>query len=173
MFERYTESARRSIFFARYITLMNEASGIDPTHLLCALMWEENYRANVLFRLREIFPMHRGRPYKCADYELVKAAAGPPLTDESKKVLTQARLEADAMDDFWIDTEHLLLGILSGLTCAAAQHLAKAGFHLADARRTVIENKSSRPDYVAVVQGQSLFKRGLLKWHMLRFRMKM
>jgi ATP-dependent Clp protease ATP-binding subunit ClpC len=173
MFERYTESARRTIFFARYITLMNEAPGIDPTHLLYALMWDEHSRSNVLFRLRKIFPMYRGRPYKCADYELVKAVAGPPLTDESKKVLTRAKLEADAMDDFWIDTEHLLLGILSEPTCAAAQYLAKASGDLPNARRIVIGNKSSRPDYMAVLQDQSLLKRGLLKWHRLRFKMKM
>jgi ATP-dependent Clp protease ATP-binding subunit ClpC len=170
MFERYTESARRAIFFARYMTVMNDAVGIDPSHLLYGVMWDENSRGQVLFGLREIFPIYRCRPYKCADYEQVKAV-NPPLTDESKKALVRARMEADAMRDYWIDTEHLLLGILAEPTSMAARHLTKAELTLNDARRMVMENKSSRPDYMATVASQSLLKRALLKWRMWTYRL--
>ena len=37
---------------------------------------------------------------------------GPLLADDAKKALARTGWEADAMNDYWIDTEHLLLGIL-------------------------------------------------------------
>ncbi len=51
------------------------------------------------------------------------------------------------MGDYWIDTEHLLLGILAEPSSLAAQHLAKAGIYLESARRVVKENMPSRPKY--------------------------
>ena len=41
MFERYTEKARRVIFFARYEASQFGASAIEPEHLLLGLMRED------------------------------------------------------------------------------------------------------------------------------------
>jgi ATP-dependent Clp protease ATP-binding subunit ClpA len=120
MFERYAEQARRAIFFARAVTLLNGASAIDSGHLLYGLMWEDASRAQKLFELREvfplyIFPLYKGCPHLFVEREKLRAAEGPPLTDDSKKNLARAAMEADGLRDDWIDTEHLLLGI-SGRT---------------------------------------------------------
>jgi hypothetical protein len=56
-------------------------------------------------------------------------------------------MEANVLRDYWIDTEHLLLGILGERSCVAAQYLSKAGLELRAARRVVVENKSARPEY--------------------------
>ena len=147
MFERYTEPARRAIFYARAVAVLNEAAAIDSIHLLCGLIWGDDSRAQRLFQLREIFPLHRGCPHKSGDLKPVTTVQGPPLSDEGKKVVAGAAPEANAMRDYWIDTEHLLLGILAEPSCRAAQVLAKAGMTLESARGVVMENKPSRPEY--------------------------
>jgi hypothetical protein len=56
-------------------------------------------------------------------------------------------MEADAMGDYWIETEHLVMGILADPGSVAAQHLVMASITLEDARRVVMENKPSRSLY--------------------------
>jgi hypothetical protein len=77
-------------------------------------------------------------------------------------------MEADAMGDAWIDTDHLLLGILAEPGSLPAQHLAKAGITLEDARHVVMENRSSRPDYGPVTPPGA--SQSLLDWLMSKWR---
>jgi len=65
------------------------------------------------------------------------------LTDEVKRTLAYASMEADAMGDGWVDTDHLLLGILRESACQAAKQLTGAGLTFEDSRSMVIENQSS------------------------------
>jgi ATP-dependent Clp protease ATP-binding subunit ClpC len=153
MFERYTESARRAIFYARAMAIFGRASAIDSVHLLSGLMWPDNSRAQVLFHLREKFPQYCKRQRNSA---LVSVSSHLPLTDDAKKILAYSAMEADAMGDAWVDTDHLLLGILCESGCQAAQQLTAAGLTLENARPVVMENRSSRPDYGPVIPlGQS------------------
>jgi ATP-dependent Clp protease ATP-binding subunit ClpC len=147
MFERYTEPARRAIFYARAIALINNAPMIESTHLLWGLMWPDTSRAQVLFGLREKFPQYRRRP----QYSLLRTSRDLRLTDEVKRTLAYAAMEADAMGDSWVDTDHLLLGILRESGCQAAQQLTAAGIALENSRTVVMENKSLRPDYGPVI----------------------
>jgi hypothetical protein len=68
--------------------------------------------------------------------------------------------------------EHLLLGIILELKCEAAEYLAKARLDIKSARRTVVENKSSRPEYGPVPQWwdvQSPLERLVFKWRMRKY----
>jgi ATP-dependent Clp protease ATP-binding subunit ClpA len=123
---------------------------IDSTHLLSGLMWPDTSRAQVLFRLREKFPHYRRYPY---DSLLVATWRGKDLrlTDEVKKFLYYSAREADAMGDAWVDTDHLLLGILWISDCQVAQQLNAAGLTLENVRATVVENRPSRPDYGPII----------------------
>jgi ATP-dependent Clp protease ATP-binding subunit ClpC len=150
MFERYTEPARRAIFYARAIAIINNAPMIDSTHLLWGLMWPDTSRAQVLFGLREKFPQYRRRPQHSLLIATWKSH-DLRLTDEVKKTLAYAAMEADAMGDAWVDTDHLLLGILRESVCQAAQQLTAAGLTLEKSRPVVVENRSSRPDYGPVI----------------------
>jgi ATP-dependent Clp protease ATP-binding subunit ClpA len=149
MFERYTEPARRAIFYARAIAIMNSAPMIDSTHLLWGLMWPDTFRAQALFSLRE----------KCSQYPrifrflLVARSKDQDLhlTDEVKKILYYSSKEADAVGDAWVDSDHLLLGILCISDCQAAQQLTASGLTLENARASVIANRPSRPDYGPVI----------------------
>ena len=111
MFERYTEPARRAIFFARARALFSEAPEITSVDLLAALLWEDNSRAQTLFHLRDYFPLYTGCPRKVTT--LPEGHHGPPLDSDSKQVLAWTASEATInLRDYWIDTEHMLLGIL-------------------------------------------------------------
>jgi ATP-dependent Clp protease ATP-binding subunit ClpA len=128
-------------------------------------------RAQELFHLREFFPLYCGCPHKYASLKAAPEREGPPLTYAAKKIVAKAAMEADALHDHWIDTEHLLLGILAEPTCLAAQYLGMAGITLNDARRIVRENKHSRPDYGPVPPRptQAPLERLISKWRVWRY----
>jgi ATP-dependent Clp protease ATP-binding subunit ClpC len=150
MFERYTESAKRAIFYARAIALINNAPKIDAIHLLWGLMWPDTSRAQVIFCLREKFPQYR-RHSRRSLLRTTWKSHDLRLTDEAKKTLAYAAMEADAMGDAWVDTDHLLLGILRESGCQAARQLTAAGLTLEKSRPVVMENQSLRPDYGPVI----------------------
>src|SRR5215467_1758094 len=145
MFKRCTEPARRSIFFALARTRFCDRPEITPVDLLAGLIWEENSRAQTLFNLRDYFPLYQGCPWKCTPD--LKALGGPPLDGDSKLCLGWTTLEADHLGDYWIDTEHLLLGIARTRDCEAAQYLAMIGLTPDIIRQAVQDNKLSRPAF--------------------------
>jgi Clp amino terminal domain, pathogenicity island component len=67
------------------------------------------------------------------------------LAPEGKRILAYATREANQLRDYWIDTEHLVLGILRDSENAATVRLRSVGLGLETARQRVIENKISRP----------------------------
>src|SRR5215467_12132449 len=118
MFERYAEPARRAIFFARALAMFSEAAEITSVDLLASLMWEDNSRAQSLFNLRDYFPLYCGCPHKVAT--LPKGPGGPLLSPDSKQALRSTISEANLLGDYWIDTEHLLLGLIRTRDCTAS-----------------------------------------------------
>jgi ATP-dependent Clp protease ATP-binding subunit ClpA len=129
-------------------------------------MWDDDSRSNTLFRLREHFPLYRGDPHKFASSEDVPNPT-LPLDNACKRILARTATEAGTLNDYWIDTEHLLLGILAEPSSMAAEYLAKTGLTLKGARRIVVENCSSRPDYGPVPPQpgqQSPLQRWISKW---------
>jgi len=67
-----------------------------------------------------------------------------PLTVDLKRVIACTALEADELKDRWIDTDHLVLGILREEQNAAATRLKSVGLNLEKARQLVIANQGSR-----------------------------
>jgi hypothetical protein len=68
-----------------------------------------------------------------------------PLTEDSKRILAWTAIEANKLKDYWVDTEHLVLGILREENCSAAVKLRAVGLSLDGARKLVVDNTSSRP----------------------------
>ena len=171
MFERCSDPIKRAIFYARAVAALSGSPTIDSVHVLLGLMWGSDSRAHEIFHLRETFPLYHGCPWKFATLESAPQS-DPQLTDDAKRILARTLWEADAARDYWIDTEHLLLGILGEKTCLAARHLAKAGLTLKGARRIVMENKPSRPVYGPVSPWwglQSPLERLLFKWRSRKY----
>lgn len=143
MFERYVEQGRRAIFYAALAAAL-ESTNIRTEHLLVGLCARES-RANSLFRLRELLPEQTAIFAKLTSvYPLTK---DPALADDSKNALTHTVIEARRLRDYWIDTEHLLLGILRNEQSAGARQLRNVGINLTMARQLVADNKSSRPNF--------------------------
>ena len=111
MFERYTEKARRIIFFGRY-----EASefGCELIEADCLLLGIARENSELCMRwlgmnytqlresIAELYPRKRK----------LTASADLPLSNASKRVLAYAAEEADRLGDRHIGSEHLFLGLL-------------------------------------------------------------
>jgi len=126
MFERYTERARRVVFFARYEASQYGSPEIEPEHLLLGVIREMKY-------LRRWVPNTAADSIReAADARMPKRASIPtsvdlPLSDDSKTALKVAQEEADRLAHRYIGTEHLLLGILAVPQCLATELLTKGG----------------------------------------------
>lgn len=170
MFDRCSDPLKRAIFHAHAVAILTGSPTIDSVHLLLGLMWGSG-RAQELFNLRETFPLYLDRPWKFASLEAAPRN-NPQLTDDAKRILARTQWEADAARDYWIDTEHLLLGILAKKTSVAGRCLAKAGLTREGAHRIVMENKPSRPVYGLVSPWwglQSPLERLLFKWRSRKY----
>jgi len=143
MFNRYPPPSRRAIFYARESALNSGASEIDSTHLLWGLTLEQTSRANGLFKLDQRFPDEtaRMRALKRAEQKDI------PLARDGKRILAYAAEEANHLESYWIDTDHLILGILREPECAAAARLEQSGLNIAEARRLVDSQSELREIY--------------------------
>lgn len=135
MFEKYTEKARRVIFFGRYEASQFGARCIETEHLLLGLLREDKSLTHRF--LRESTPVENIRKQIEASTvvgEKVSASVDMPLSDESRRVLNYAAEEAEQLLHKHIGTEHLLLGLLREEGCFAAQILNEHGVHLSEVR---------------------------------------
>jgi len=135
MFERYTEKARRMIFFARYEASQLGSPSIETEHLLLGL-----FRADVALSLR-FLGSHAGLESirkqineQAALRERISTSVDIPVSDEGKQVLALAAEEAQRLGHSHIGTEHLLLGLLREEKGVAAQILRERGLRLDDFR---------------------------------------
>jgi hypothetical protein len=131
MFERYTEKARRVIFFARYEASQFGSPVIETEHLLLGLLREDTDLASRLsgsFLTPETFRkrIEEATPPR----KKVPTSVDMPLSPVCKAVLTSAAEEADQLQHRHIGTEHLLLGLLKQEQSQAAKLLTEAGINI-------------------------------------------
>src|SRR5204863_2043055 len=99
---------------------ISERPYITSVDLLACLLFDNDSRVQTIFKLREHFPLYNGCPPKFA--KMPEPQTGPALTDDSKMILAWADMEATYLVDYWIDTEHLLLGIMHVQPSVAASY---------------------------------------------------
>jgi ATP-dependent Clp protease ATP-binding subunit ClpC len=147
MFERYTEKARRVIFFARYEASQFGAPAIEPEHLLLGLMREDKtltarFLARAQTSLEAIRKEIEGRaPLR----EKISTSVELPLAPETKRVLAFAHEESDRLQHRHIGTEHLLLGLLREERSMAAEILYDRGLRLNAVREEVSRQAGADP----------------------------
>src|SRR5437588_7688243 len=136
MFERYTEKARRVIFFARYEASQFGAPAIEPEHLLLGLMREDKTLAGRFFPRAQITieSIRRESEGRTILRERIPTSVELPLAPETKRVLHFSNDESDRLQHRHIGTEHLLLGLLREERSMAAQILFERGLRLAAVR---------------------------------------
>jgi len=144
MFERYTEKARRVIFFARYEASSFGSPYIESEHMLLGLLREDKAIGRRFLRaegaeesIRQQIAAHQETREKLA------TSVDLPMSNEVKRALAYAADEAERLGHPDLGTEHLLLGLLREEKCFAAEVLTVRGVRLEavreELRRTVEE----------------------------------
>ena len=141
MFERYTERARRVLFFARYEASQLGSISIETEHLLLGLIREGKGLTSRIFArshlsLENIRKEIEGRT---VFREKVSTSVEIPFSAETKRVLQFAAEEADRLLHNYIGTEHLLLGILREERRVAASILMEKGMRLHTVREDIVQ----------------------------------
>src|SRR2546423_574864 len=139
MFERYTEKARRVIFFARYEASQFGAPAIEPEHLLLGLMREDKTLTGRFFPRAQITieAIRREIEGRTLLRERIPTSVELPLAPETKRVLHYSYEESDRLQHRHIGTEHLLLGLLREERSMAAQILFERGLRLNAVREEI------------------------------------
>ncbi len=159
MFERYTEKARRAIFFSRYEASQFGCPQIEAEFLLLGLFREDRALANQFLAsftrledLRQSITQHiQAGPKIAASLDL-------PLSHECKRALAYAAEESELMNHKLLGTVHLLLGLLREEKSFAAQLLREQGLTVILVREQVLQSEPSRR------QGRSVSIAGLDQW---------
>lgn len=135
MFERYTEHARRVIFFARYEASQFGKDYIEPEHLLLGILRESATMKELLGGFATCEKIRReiesGNPVRMG----VSTSVDLPLSDSAKRVLAYGAEEAESLSHRSINELHLILGILRESDSLAAKLLAKHALDVNEVRR--------------------------------------
>lgn len=136
MFERYTEKARRTIFFARYEAAQLRSPFIETEHLLLALIREEKKNLSGFLKKGAADEIQRElQALVPSDPQTSTGNADLPLSNESKRVLAYAAEESERLRDRHIGPEHFFLGLLRERDSVAARMLVKYGADLSVIRQ--------------------------------------
>ena len=96
MFERYTERARRVIFFARYEASQFGSTTIETEHLLLGLIREDKNLTNRFLRnSSSIESIRKEIEGRTTIREKVSTSIDLPLSNECKRILAYAAEEAE------------------------------------------------------------------------------
>lgn len=120
MFERYTEPARRSIFFARYEASQFGSNQINTEHMLLGILREDKEIAGQM-PVEEI--RQRIENSSPPGLSKIPTSVDLPLHQELIRALEYAAEEADLLHDRHIGTEHMIVGLLRVPTCLASELL--------------------------------------------------
>jgi hypothetical protein len=146
MFERYTEKARRVIFFARYEASEFGSPYIETEHLLLGLLREDKALAHRFLGTTSSESIRK----QIEDHTVVRAkfptSVDLPLSHESSRVLAYVAEEAQRLNHQHFGTEHLLLALLREEQCFAAAILQERGLQLALVRDKIASDESARSD---------------------------
>ena len=140
MFERYTERARRVLFFARYEASQLGSISIETEHLLLGLIREGKGLTSRIFARSNLSLEHIRKQIESRTVfrEKVSTSVEIPFSGESKRLLQFAAEEADRLLHNYIGTEHLLLGILREERSVAAKILMEKGMRLNSVREHIV-----------------------------------
>lgn len=128
MFQRFTQGARRTIFFARYEASNYGSPYIEMEHLLLGLLREDPGLTKRFPGDSKAGPEIRAEIEKrLPRKEQIPTSVEIPLSEECKKVLFLAVETADSLGHDQIELEHMLIGILRMEKSSTAQILIARG----------------------------------------------
>lgn len=127
MFERFSEKARRVIFYARYEAGMFGSHRIETEHILIALLKESGSDWKSLLGDIDADSIRREIGSYVDAASRLSTKVELPLSVESKQVISLSVEEADRLNQRPIGTKHLLLGLLLIDNCRGTQILKARG----------------------------------------------
>jgi ATP-dependent Clp protease ATP-binding subunit ClpC len=129
VFERYTERARRVLFFARHEAGAIGGSAIETEHLLIGLLREGKGLTSRMFERSHISlaTIRQEIEARTPVRDSVATSVELPFSTATQRILQSAAAEADLLGHNHIGTEHLLLGILREPLSLAGMLLAEHG----------------------------------------------
>lgn len=139
MFDRYTEAARRVLFFARYEAARLGSPEIEPEHVLLGLVRDNTGLPSRIFarshlsleRARDEVRMRASRRLELPTSRQI------PLSLDARQVLRATAEEADGLRHAEMGAEHMLLGLLRQETSRAGAILVEHGVQLEAVRDEV------------------------------------
>lgn len=139
MWQRFTERARKVVFYAQEEAQRFGEGYVSTEHLLLGLVREsDSVAARVLDRLGVSLSRIRAE----VERQLPRGDARPSqdmtLTPRAKRVIDLAYDEARNLNNNYIGTEHLLLGLIREGDGLAGRVLSKLGVELEKGRREVM-----------------------------------
>ena len=146
MWQRFTEKARRVVFYAQEEAERLGGRFVSTEQLLAGLLRDSDTIAvHVLVALGVPFDrVEAGARAALASVPIGSAQPGQDmtLTDQGKRAIDYAYAEARLLGDKHIGTEHLLLGLVRGHGTVAGNVLASLGVEIGTARTATREVRS-------------------------------
>ena len=139
MWQRFTERARRVVFFAQEEAARLGENYVSTEHLLLGLVREnDSVAARILDRLGIPLGRIRAEIERQVTRGHGNLSQDMQLTPRAKRVIDLAYEEARQLNNNYIGTEHLLLGLIREGDGLAARVLVKLGADLERTRREVL-----------------------------------
>jgi heme-degrading monooxygenase HmoA len=147
VFERYTESARRALFFARYEVTQFGGLTIEPEHLVLGILRAAPEAILRFAREGESVESIRAALAPVLSHaEKVSTSVEIPFASAAKDALMRAAVEADDAGNDWIGPEHVVLGILVKTYGGAVRALEASEVQAAAIREYLPTAPSESPD---------------------------
>ena len=147
MFERYTESARRALFFARFEASELGGIAIQTEHLLLGLIHESQGLVPRILAQSQVSmeSLRQDIEGRSVFREKIATSVEMPFSADTQRALTSAAEEADRLRHTYIRPEHMFLGLLRDENSGAASILTARGLRIDDVRNTIVTLRAESP----------------------------
>ena len=156
MWQRFTERARRVVFFAQEEAGRLGENYVSTEHLLLGLVREND---SVAARILDRMGVSLGRIRSEIERQVTRGdgrlGSDMQLTPRAKRVIDLAYDEARSLNNNYIGTEHLLLGLIREGEGMAARVLQRLGVDIERTRREVMNLQDGEQTTVASTRTRS------------------
>lgn len=146
MFERYADDAKRAVYFAHIEALHRKEPAISVRDLLVGLTYDTETACKIAPLKKEAVPLRSrvGIPHLPNTSRPYGQGPAIPLDNDAKKAIAYATKEANLDRQYWIDSGHLLRGLLR-FPNSAEEALLTANIHLESLRSASAQYRKDFP----------------------------
>ncbi len=146
MWQTFTESARRAVFFAQEEAGRLGENYVSTEHLLLGIVRANDHAAAMLLERLGVSPLRvRAEIERQVARGNGRLGQDLQLTPRAKRIIDFAYDESRLLDHNYIGTEHILLGLVREGEGLAGRILTKLGVDLGRARDVVRQMQSEQP----------------------------